>query len=160
VIDSIVDPIRTPWDMLAGESAEDFEAFRIYLESDNVSKVSRKLRRQCAPISAAYRWRARKAAYVDALAREADAGALEGARSAGRTLGALAVTLREVAGDICTAHALRGDLSPRDALRVLEWASRTELLTSGSATERVALDLSECSEAETALLEKIVDSSR
>lgn len=148
------------WDQLPRESLEEFEAFTKYLHgTKNVRALERDLGRPLAPWAARNDWRARKAAWLQALAREAEDGARSAARDLGREHAETLHMLRSEGVRVLQTAFLRGEVDAKTALRAVLAAIEGERLAQGEATARVdhTYDLSGKTDEELAELDRLLN---
>jgi hypothetical protein len=151
--------VLRPWDILPGESVEDFEAFTLYLNTDGatVAGIAKALHRTTVlPIATRHRWRARKAAYVSAIARETETAAIGRARELGIEHAEAVAELRSSAFDRLREAFLDGDIAPSLAAKIFASCLDIERLDAGKPTARTALDLAGKTDQELAELERLL----
>lgn len=144
---------------LPGESVEDFEAFKIYLNTPGatIESVARALHRSSVgAIATRQRWRQRKAAYLSALATESEATAIGRARELGIEHAENVAELRSSAFEVLRAKFIAGEVPAALAAKIFAECVALERLDAGKPTARTALDLSGKTEAELAALEALL----
>jgi hypothetical protein len=145
------------WEQIPGESVQDFEAFGLYLSGKSIDQVTIEIGRNCAPLSARARWTARRLAYLQALQHEATAGALEAARDIGAEHAAMALALRTSALDGIKTALIRGDVSVKDQIKILEMCTNWERIDRGASTGKIDLDFSTRTDQELAELDRLLN---
>lgn len=142
--------LQQPWEQQPGESVENFEKFRAYLTHGSIAAAERAFEEPgLGVIAAKHRWRARRAAYVTAIAHEAAEAAIVEARQIGVAHARAALALRE-AGEHGLLDLIARGVKPtyREALALIQAGVEIERLIAGQATKHVFLDLSRASEEE------------
>lgn len=139
-----------PWERQPGEPDEAFARFFAYLNAPEVpiAAYARASGDPCEALAATWRWRARKAQWTEALARQSAIGAAEGMRSLGeRLVEAQGKLMDEVESKL--ALGLARDLKGMVLVQVLKYLSDQSALAEGRPTAR--LEVKDVSEAKALL---------
>lgn len=150
--------IQSVWEQQPNESIDEFELFRLYLTHRTISETARAAGKPLSHIAAKNRWRARKEAYVRALAHETEEAAIEAARDIGKEHARIACSLRE-AGEKGLLDLLASGEKPtyKEAIALVQAGVEIERLLSGQATKHVSVDLSGVSSEELDDLESKIE---